>query len=223
MRKCVFPALLFLLPAGLFAQSNNPYNQSGVDYVNSLAMIKNDFAAGKVTEFSESTLNYYSRSVPLRNQVSVDMAAAIVNNMKNPGFSFANVIDNSTLSGYSRNLLKDIISNESHLDDNGYRANLAVRTNEVLAAGIPATEKEFVLSLVAVAYNIADPVTPDALANGREYGGCWITGPNGSGPGTRAQCIAAGAFLGGVLGYSICGVLCGIGGAIIGGVAGALS
>lgn len=214
--------MLLFVSTGLFGQANNPYDNQGVNYVNSLALIRDDFFAGKATEFNEATLNYYSRQVPLRNSVTVELAATVVNNMKDPTFSYTAVIDRASLSGFSKNMLKNVIDNEHHLDNSGYQADLSVKTNEVLSADIPATEKEFVLSLIAIAYHTADPGSSEILANGRQRG-CWITGPYGSGPGTREQCIAAGAMLGGILGYSICGFLCGLGGAIVGGVAGALS
>ncbi len=222
MRKYVLPVCLLFSPVVLLAQPNNSFDKTGIDYVNSLGIIKKDFSTGRATDFSEATLNYYSASIPLKNQVSVDMAATIVNTMKSQAFSYTNVIDNSSLSPFSRGLIKSIINNDHHLDNMGYREDLGVKTEQVLTSDIPAREKEFVLSLVAVAYHIADPLTQGDAPNARERG-CWINGPYGSGPGTQAQCIAAGALIGGVIGYSICGFLCGLGGAVIGGVAGALS
>ena len=214
--------LLVFVSTTLFGQTNNPYDSQGIQYINSLSLIRDDFFAGKATEFNDATLSYYSRQVPLRNKVSVDLAATVVNNMKDPVFSYTTAIDRSSLSGFSKNTLKTVITNEHHLDNSGYQADLVSRTNDVLTAAIPATEKEFVLSLIAIAYHTADPGSSEVLANGRQRG-CWINGPYGSGPGTREQCIAAGALIGGVIGYSICGILCGLGGAIVGGVAGALS
>jgi hypothetical protein len=222
MRKYVLPVFFFFSPAVLPAQTNNSFDKTGIDYVHSIEMIRTDFNAGRATDFSEAMLSYYSAKIPLKNQVSVDMTATILNTMKSVAFNYATVIDNSSLSSFSRSLIKDIIRNDDRFDNNGYRDDLGKKTDQVLSSAIPAGEKEFVLSLVAVAYHIADPLTGGDAPNARERG-CWINGPYGSGPGTQAQCIAAGALIGGVIGYSICGVLCGLGGAVIGGVAGALS
>ncbi|MBC7875067.1 MAG: hypothetical protein H7Y01_13780 [Ferruginibacter sp.] len=219
MKKYMFPGVLLSISLSLFAQPNNSYNQTGIDYVNSLALIHADFNSGKVKEFNEETVNYYSRQVPLKNKASVEMVAAVVNTIRQPGFSYAGVIDKAPLSDFSKNLLKDIIDNKSHLDDKGYRTNLTLKTNEVLSAGLPAQEKELVLSLIAIAYNSVESFTS---ARGQD-GGCWITGPYGSGPGTQNQCIIVGALLGGVIGYTICGFFCALGGAIVGGVIGGLS
>lgn len=224
MKNLFICAGLALVPFISFAQPNNPYNQKGIDYVASVNMIQNDYNAGRARDFNEETLEYYSKSIPLKNQASVEVASAIIKTRSNGTLDFNKFIGGTSLSEISKQTLRDIILNPTALTDAAYKASLTSKADAIAGSNISGSEKELVLSLIAISYNIPGniPESFAALANGRGRG-CWISGPYGEGPGTQAQCIAAGAVVGGVIGWSICGVLCSLGGAIIGGVAGALS
>ena len=204
-----------------FAQLNNPYNQKGIDYVSSLNMIKNDYNSGKAKNFSEETLKYYSKLIPLQTQVSVDVASAIVGARSNGTLHFSSFIEKTSLSDLSKKSLTDMIEGSSARTDNDFKTILTAKADVINNSKIPAAEKELVLSLMAISWNLASSSEVSAMRN--EDGGCWISGPYGQGPGSSAQCIAAGAVVGGIIGWSICGFWCALGGAVIGGIVGGLS
>lgn len=223
MKKILCTAVFILPVMFSFSQQNNPFNQRGLDYNSSISLIKADLAAGRVKEFSEESLAYYSRKIPLRNQVSSGMAAEILRMIKNPGFSYAEFINNSRLSGLSKKVFTELVRPSRKMNDEEFKALIVKKVEEVKGAGVPETEKETVLSMLAIAYNFVDsPALKDGV-DGKPNGPCRIFTDDGSTPGTLGQCIVAGAILGGTFGSMFCGFLCTFGGAVIGGIAAALS
>lgn len=229
MKSLLLSTGLALFTAFTFAQANNPFNQKGIDYVASLVRIQNDYKAGNAKNFSEETLKYYSKSLPLQTQVSVDVASSIINTRNNGNLDFSSFIGKSSLSDLSKKTLTETIFGAKTRTDESYKANITAKIDVIQNSNISAGEKELVLSLMAISYNVARSGSNiyglsqiSAMQNVRNRG-CWISGPYGEGPGSDAQCIAAGALVGGIIGWSICGFWCALGGAIIGGVVGGLS
>ncbi len=198
-----------------FAQPNNPYDQKGIDYATSVSIVSADFDAGKVKEFNTETLNKYSKMVPLQNQVSMDMVAGITKTLKAPNFSFTGFVNGSSLSAFAKQIVPQLL-NVKKVSQDEFRKYLAAKVDEIKTAKIDNPERELLLSLTAISYHV------HAAGYGRSRG-CQIQTPTYSGPAEPETCMVMGATVGGMIGFSLCGFFCGLGGAIIGGVVGALS
>ena len=184
-----------------FAQSNNPYNQRGLDYVASIKLITNDYYDGKVKAFNEESINYYSAMIPLQTQTkpSLEMVSSITKGIKNPGFNLAHSIETSPLSEFS----KSIISETWNIQNSpGTLKELAAEVDKINRSNVSRSEKEDLLSLVAISYNVSSEKLKDSGFAGKY--------PNPGG-------LTAGAFFGFIIG----GIF-GPGGAVIGMVAGGL-
>ncbi len=207
-------ASAFLLLSG-FAQDNNPYNRRGVDYYTSLNIISANFNAGKVKDINQETINKYSKLIPLQNQVSVELAGSVIKTIKAPGYSLANFIKGSALSSYAKTSIFEMINTKS-VPAEEWKKFLFEKANVLRTAKISEAEREMLLSMLAIAYN-----TPASLA-GRNSP-CYVETNDYSGPASPETCIAVAMITGFVMGFNTCGIWCGIGGAIIGGIGAALS
>lgn len=207
-------AILLLTNTVSFAQSNNPYNQSGIEYMTSLKMISNDVRTRGVSDFNQSTLDYYSNLIPLRSQATTEMASTILKTVKSSSFNLTNFIDNSTLSVNAKQSLKDVFKSPLGQSWQDYQLGLASKTENIKNGSLQAKEKELLLSIIAITYN-ATPLQQTNSASTE----CIAFGEEGSGP---IPCWVVGAVVGAVVGNLICGPLCAVGGAIIGGVIGTL-
>src|SRR5258705_3172324 len=179
------------------AQRNNPYNQNGIDYVKSLNIIQNAYDSGLVREFSEKTISYYSRVIPLQNQVSTELVATIVNTRSSANFNIDAFINGTSLLALSKEIFKAVIKNSVKPSVVEYKGILSSKVDEVLKSTIPINEREFVLSLIAMAYNVAQ----NSIAS---RGGCIITANSQSENAEGLPCIVVGAIPGASFGYQIC-------------------
>ena len=211
MKTLIFNLILSLVSGYCFAQPNNPYNQRGIDYTNSVNMITSDFNAGKVKEFNDETVSQYSKLIPLQNQASMEMVTTIMKTVKAPGFSITNVIDNGPAADYTKQTLKEFL-NPKNLSTDDLKRMLTGKVDEITKARIPQTEKEFLLSMSAIVYNnLANPGTRRAE--------CGITTGENT---TNIPCSVAGAVIGGTIGLYICGIWCALGGAVVGAIIGSV-
>ncbi|MBC7935972.1 MAG: hypothetical protein H7Y86_11535 [Rhizobacter sp.] len=219
MKKSLLPLLLCCLTVPGFAQANNPYNQKGIDYVNSLNIISADIKAGRVKEFSAESVKYYTGIIPLKVEANADMAATIVKRMKSTNASLTQVLAESNLSTTAKQYLHDIYYVKRGTTTDQYKLLLEQKSSGLLKQDLAVPEKEMLLSLSAIAYNRSKDVQ-DNFQGKEPSGNCILSGDGGSGP---VDCILAGAILGATIGWRICGLWCALGGAVIGGVAGAFS
>lgn len=216
MKNLLLMIALVAIVIDSFSQKNNPLNQRGLDFVASIDIISADFNAGKVKAFDQETILSYSKVLPLQHTASVDLAANVVRTIKDPGYRFLDVVNNSSLSDFSKDLLPKLINTE-RLSIEHFRNSLSNMVQEITSEKISPSEKELLLSLTAISYNIA---ANSSLGRGAN---CYFDGPNGTVALNREECITAGAMMGGLLGFSICGPWCALGGAIVGSIAVALS
>jgi len=219
MKKLLLPLFLCCATFPGFTQENNPYNQKGIDYVNSLNIISADIKAGRVKEFNQESIKYYTGKIPLKVEANADMAAAIVKRMKATDASLTQVLAESSLSPATKQYLSDIYYVKKGTSLEQYKTLLSQKTSALLKQNVAAAEKELLLSVFAIAYNRSKDIQ-EKLQGKEPSGNCILTGEGGSGP---VDCMMAGAIVGATLGWQICGVWCALGGAIIGGVAGAFS
>ena len=211
MKTLIFSLVLVILTGSCFAQPNNPYNQRGIDFTNSVDLITADFNAGKVKEFNDETVSEYSRLIPLQNHVSMELVTTIMKTVKDPGFRLENVIENGAATDYTKQSIKEFF-NPKGLPTEEFKRSLAGKVDEINKAKIPETEKEFLYSMSSIVYNNL------ANTNTGRYE-CGITlGQNN----TNIPCTVACAIIGATVGFYVCGIWCGLGGAVIGAVIGSL-
>lgn len=174
-------------------QKNNPYNSLGIDFVESLKILQNDYNSGKIKEIDQKTTDYYLGILPIKAEVNAEVVGATVNAMKSSNSS--EVIKSSNLTDFSKEiLLKSQIKNNS----------IEQLVENVKNRKLSESENQIVLTSLAITYNLTQTT---ALSR------CTIegeTGPN--------ACQAAGALVGMLAGTAICGPICGVGGAIIGAI-----
>ncbi|MES2778118.1 MAG: hypothetical protein V4722_28340 [Bacteroidota bacterium] len=203
----------------LVAQTNNPYKQRGEDLVSSLGIIRADPGFNLSNGFDQATIDKYRAMIPTKSSMTESLAGEIVSTIKGPGFNFEKFIRESPLSVFSQDILLGIFNsagkNIKTFSQKITEAVDAVNANVDLESG----EKELVLTLLSFAYQLHE--TPVAVMDRRnKTNPCYVTTANGTEP---IDCWVFGAMAGGVIGWYICGAWCAIGGAIIGGIAGALS
>lgn len=195
------------------AQENNPYNKAGVDFASSLKIITEDFKAGKVKDFSNEAIEAYSQKLPLKAEVNMDLASKVFSTIKAKDFDFVKTVKESTFSETSKEFFITAVVNPNKLDSKRMKAYLINKTAEIKKSELADSEKEMVLSLISIIYNSNELLNDSKVT-------CSYSGPEGAVP---MDCGSAGTIIGGIIGWSICGPLCGLGGAIIGGVAASLS
>ncbi len=197
------------------AQQNNPYNKRGVDYFTSLGIIKADFNAGMVKEINQESINKYAKLLPLQHKASVELSAQIIKTIKAPGFSFEQFVQSANLSDFTKKTLPQLL-NVKQLSADAWASEMTAKAEAVKTAKISAFEKEFLLTMVAVSYQGAQ--------TGNTYGRpCYIVGNGYQGQVSEITCITAMAAIGFFVGFQICGLWCGLGGMLIGGISAALS
>lgn len=214
MRKLLMTGTMFLLVMGVYAQKNNPFNERGVQYVESLEIIRADLEAGKVKDFNEESIRHYASSLPFQTEASVETVTQILATLKDPGFNFDEQLERTNLSDFAKKFLRDMLPN-SQFSKEEYQQSLIRSVDVVRHSDIDDEEKEMLLTQVAIGYNIME-------TNSWDGSDCWLT-INGLTPPTRESCAFAGALAGGIVGTMLCGWICGGIGAVVGGIAGYLS
>lgn len=213
MKTLILKLAFAMTPVFCFAQSNNPYNQRGLDYITSVNIISGDFNAGKVKGFTEETIRNYTKIIPLQTQVTMDMVSMIVKSSKGPNYNLEAALKSSSLSSFGKQLYRDLV-NPKKLSLKEFNNVLANKVDEVNKSKLAPAEKEFLLSMIAITYHglAANPVAKNAE--------CYIETEQGSG---TIPCPLAGALVGAAFGFSICGPWCALGGAVVGAILGSLS
>ena len=218
MKKLFLTALIAVSGFLCFAQANNSYNQRGIDYIASVNMIGSDIASGKVKDFTEQSIKDYSAKIPLKTESSMAMVAEIIKTIKASDFNFGTMLDKSSLSAAAIRDFKDIYYLPKGTTAENYKALLSAKTDWVNQEKISGAEKELLLSVIAIAYNMQSSSQNKQGAPAQSN--CEVFGPDGSGP---VNCIVAGAVVGAYIGFRICGIWCALGGAVVGGVLGSFT
>lgn len=196
MKKILFGITATVsLVLNVSAQKNNPYNGVGVDFVKSLKILQSDYDNGKIKAIDQKTTDYYISILPSKAQVNAEVVSKTVDALKNSNYT--EVIKNSKLTSFSKDVL--LLSQKNGADITGL-------VDKVKTQKLSAAENELVLTSLAMTYNLGQTTAlSKCTVNGQ-------TGPN--------ACQALGAITGLYIGNALCGPLCGIGGAIIGGIFG---
>jgi hypothetical protein len=205
---------LFLLSAAILvstvtmSQSNNPKNQLGADIVAAGQAISKDYKEGKLKDFSQATIDeYYKRLMPKYPSVPIADINKILNSLK--GATNESVIKNSGLSAEAKSFLKKSLTDYSTTQ----------LVDDVLKSKIPQGEKDIVLTVLAMNYNLI-PIDNRRITNPVKS-----KGPNVSfdinfddssfDVAERDEVVLWGA-LGAIQGWYFCGPWCAVVGGIIG-------
>ena len=178
-------------------------------------MINNDYKNGLVKDFTDEAIAKYSVLLPLKFKATVALAADVMKKIKASDFSFQKYLDAAKMSAAAKQTLSDLmlhVQKDVSVDLQKYLIN---KVTIVRSLKLPDAENEFLLSMFAVLYNrplVAADIPPSG--NGSP---CYINGIQ------QENCVSVGIVLGGSIGFMLCGPLCGLGGAIVGGLVGSLS
>lgn len=192
------------------AQSNNPQDQIGIDFISLLQTIKSDFAEGRVTEINESSVSHYTAMLPGGLEASFEDVAAIAGNFKSSSFNLDSALNESHLSDFSKNILLDFAGYSNSENKNAYLEAIVIKVDSINEASLPNDEKKLMQSLAAITYHTID-------SGISQRSGCWVTKDGVSTP--AENCGLIGALAGGLVGTLICGIWpCGVIGAVVGAV-----
>lgn len=177
-----FAILSFCLSA--WAQRNNPFDGFGKEFVTSIQIIDHDLNTGKIKQIDENTLNYYSKNIPLQNEINLTLASNVFKNLSN--VSVIEVINKSEYSDFGKQILRKIIQKDDPIS----------LVDEVIKSAISRNEKDNLLKLLAATYNLAfmnnQLERHTALGGGMYFIGGFLIGEAVCGP----LCGAAGAVIG---------------------------
>jgi hypothetical protein len=200
------------MACSIYAQPNNPYDKKGIEYIQSFDLIVKDYNEGKIKELNEEVLHYYSKVVPLQNSISMELASDIVKVFKKQPVHVEDLLNESKLSDYSKNVLTEFI-NPKESDREAFLSFLIKKNEEILEIDIPSEEKELLLTLSAIYYN-----SSAMEKNASKKGDCGVQTEHGTTGVSNGTCILLAASIGAVVGFPVCGGLCALGGAILFGV-----
>lgn len=147
MKKIIFSltATVLLFPNS-FSQSNNPHNQLGIDVVNVAHHIYKDYTEGKIKDVTQETLNYYFTTY-LAKYPKIELENF------NTIFDILKKSDNTSI-------IKNIGFSErgtAFLNKTLERYSITKLVEEVKNSTIPENEKETVLCVLAINYNLIAP------------------------------------------------------------------
>jgi len=196
-----------------FCQSNNPYNELGIDVAAAYRVIEKDFEEGRLKDIDQLTLDYYFKTV-LSDYPKVKLAefSRIFNTLK--GATNKSIIGNSGYSNEAKVFLNKSLTN----------ASITALVEEVKKSQITAVEKQDVLSVLAINYHLIRPLTEKNASKTKgpsmffETSHTDLYNTNVD----KGTTLIWGA-IGFITGNSICGPTCGIIGGIIGLILGGYS
>ncbi|MBA2745800.1 MAG: hypothetical protein H0U44_06205, partial [Flavisolibacter sp.] len=196
MSKIILSGVLLLAMFQGYAQPNNPFNQRGLDYLRSVEIVKADIDAGKQLELDEATISHYSQIIPLKHEVTPELAAEVASALKNPEFNFIESVQSSSLSEFTKETLVSLVVNSKPGDQESYKKFLVEKTNEILSGPVREDEKEFLLTQVAIVYNVA---------NNDSNTKCYVTSERYQ---QEIDCVTYGVVTGAYIGFTLCGPWC---------------
>jgi hypothetical protein len=202
-------------------QEVNPYNEQGLQLLKSIRMVSEDVSLGSIQEYSQETINNYAAKLPVKTEMTVDLLSSILKTIKSPGFTILKFLENSSMPVLMKRIFKEVL----YYSGDPARLDAVKRLNEltveVMRSELDEVQKEMSLTIIAMVFN--DNGFSHALRGSPKEPSCYVFGPDGSGVAHGATCIFLGAITGAWIGFEMCGVFCMVGGAIVGGIVGALS
>lgn len=201
MKSLFFVAGILILNLCSIGQSNNSYNQTGVDMVEYIITLETDIKNEEITALDCETVDRYTDSFNIEHHDACDLAESIYSILTNPGFSYSNYVNGTGLSSAAKTVLIDLCYQSTTLTDEDFSDYIEHTVDDVNGSSLGNDEKAIILKICAFGWN--------AL--------------NTSGYSSREPCDGC-AFIGGVVGIVggslLCGPVCGIVGGLVGFVVG---
>lgn len=211
MKKILFSlaAAVLFFPA-LLAQSNNPFDALGIQTMKLANAVYEDYYGGKLNEINQETLDHYCKTyLPQYESMKLDDFNTMLGILK--GSTNESIIEKSLFSDEGKAFLKKSFQ----------KCSTTKLVEEVKESAIPENEKESILSMLAINYNLVKPFYDQKLSKDSGKGPSshvYLTDINCSHPFIEADGVQE--FLWGGLGFitgnSICGPICGVFGAVAG-------
>ncbi|MCP9753058.1 hypothetical protein [Ferruginibacter sp. HRS2-29] len=224
MRYFILSVVALLCIGTAYSQKNNPFAKRGAEFVESFNLIKKDYDAGNIKTLNEKTLAFYSSKVPLKNEVTINTATNVFKVIQSGKTKLGDVVNNATVSEASKKIIIEIVRNQQALSEARFQDFLVRKNDEIASAKVSENEREILYTLSAIAYNVR--ISGLASISGMEFSrgrGCLVQDEGGTAPMDNGWCVTAAATVGFLIGNGVCGILCGLGGAVIAGVATAIS
>lgn len=138
-------ASVFFLP-NVSAQTNNPMNQFGSDVVAAAKVIYQDYRNGKLNNIDQQQLDQYSKTLlPEHPSISLEDFNLVLSTLKNANNT--SIIENSKYSEEGKGFLKKSLESYS----------ITKLVDEVQKSKIDKSEKENILRVLAINYNLIKP------------------------------------------------------------------
>ena len=215
MKKIILLAILIFSVGYSIAQPNNPFNQVGMDFVTSFNIINQDLKDGKINSLNNETLNYYESILP--SNISLNDTTAIqIYRETNNKLEVDSVVNNSSYSIEAKNTIKEVmITTQSSLNIDNLKAYLTLKCEEINidTSHYSVVDKKMLYSQIAIIYNFIPYVSAVSRSSVDNPIPC------SADSNIEGACLIVIVGIGYLVGESICGNICGIGGAIIFGVA----
>lgn len=208
-----------MLPAAAsVAQPNNPQNNQGRLYFESVNKIVGDIKTKGFRGADQKSLDYYKGLCNLQVEMTEALAANLYKLQSSGRVDAVSIINQSKLSTESKTFAMSTIKDLSQFSAIEKAKYFEALSSKILDSKIDDREKQLNLFLTSVAHYAYQN-------NLREPGdkGCTIIGENGSSHGEPANCVALAAVVGAFIGFPFCGPLCSLGGAIVFGVLAAIA
>lgn len=144
MKKFIFSVCATIsFTAVSFAQSNNPNNKLGADIVAAANVISKDYKDGKLKDFNQATIDHYFKTLlPGTEIAKVEDVTKVLNAMKSATSQSA--IEGSKFSEATKAFLRKSLTDYS----------TTALVDDVKKSNIPENEKNIVLTVLAVNYNL---------------------------------------------------------------------
>lgn len=207
--KTIFSLLLLAFTLNAVAQPNNPYNQQCMDMYVSGNIILNKLKAPKDKTITPDLIKEMQQAIPSKTQMDPQLAGRIMQTIKRTPISISEALKNSKLSVEAQKEINIIIKNSTFPKRNQQKQWLTEKTSKILESSFSQNEKEVLLIVIGLTYH-----AEEQMARGPrcavEVDGEIVSSGEGM------ECAGVAAVFGFLVGSAICGLPCGIGGAIIG-------
>ena len=211
MKNIILYLLAIVIWSDSFAQSNNPYNDMGKKYFESVNKIVGDIKENGFKGNDQKSLDYYASLSSIQLKMNPALAAKLYEINSKP-LNPAEIIKNSTISQQSKDFSLKTISVPEKLNIDETTKYFENLSREVKNSKISEQEKSLNLMLISVAnYSSQNRDNNDSK-------GCSIETERGTKYLEPWECVAVGATIGAFIGYNICGPWCAVGGAVVLGV-----
>ncbi len=208
----------------LSAQENNRLNHIGEEFLPSMALIKTDIENGKITEINQETIDNYSKAISLKTEMNVELASHIYELKKGGPIKFeAFITEAEGISPESKDFILKIALPKTGMTKKNYQVHYTNLVNEIEKSEVSSAEKDMLLAYNSIAFNLKMNSVAEVNNFSGDSNGCYVQGLDGEYNHEPAGCVALATGIGFVAGFQLCGLWCGVGGALVFGVIAAVN